>query len=46
MTDHRWDPSEKISGFEMAEIEVLLQAKGVTKDELRRVLESRGIETL
>lgn len=46
MTDHRWDFSERISGIELAEIEVLMQAKGVPKEELRRVLDSKGVETL
>ena len=40
MTDHRWNLSEKISGTELAEIEVLVRATGVPKEELRRVLDS------
>ena len=46
MTDHHWNPSERISGIEVAEIEVLIRAKGVSKEELQRVLESKDVETL
>jgi len=46
MSDYRWGLSEKISGIEMAEIEVLIQAKGVPKEELQRVLDSKGVEAL
>jgi hypothetical protein len=46
MTDHRWDPSEKISGIELAEIEVLMQLKKVPKEELERVLDSKGLKKL
>ena len=46
MTDHRWNLSEKISGTELAEIEVLMQAKGVPKEELQRVLDSKAVESL
>jgi hypothetical protein len=46
MTDYRWDPSEKISGIEMAEIEMLMLIKEVPKEELQRVLDSKGVKKL
>jgi hypothetical protein len=46
MTDHRWDPSEKISGIELAEIKTLMLVKQVNPQLLQRVLDSRGVETL
>jgi hypothetical protein len=46
MTDHSRTSSEKISGIELAEIEVLMHIKGVSKEELRRLLASKGVERL
>jgi hypothetical protein len=46
MTNHRWTSSEKISGIELAEIEVLMLVKEVPKEELRRVLDSKGVQKL
>jgi hypothetical protein len=46
MTDHRWDPSEKISGIEVAEIKTLMLVKEVNPQQLQRVLDSKGVETL
>jgi hypothetical protein len=46
MTDHTWTSCEKISCIEMAEIEALMLLKDVRKEELQRVLDSKGVETL
>jgi hypothetical protein len=46
MTHHRWNSSEKISDIELAEIEVLMQIKEVSREDLQRVLDSKGVKKL
>ncbi len=46
MTDHHWDCCDKISCIEVAEIEALMLLKDVRKEELQRVLDSKGVRTL
>jgi hypothetical protein len=46
MTDNHETFSEKISGIELAEIKTLMLIKEVPKEELRRVLDSKGVKKL
>ena len=46
MTDYLKTQFSRISGLDLEEIETLILGKEVGKEELQRVLESKGIETL
>ena len=46
MTDYRWTTSDKISGIELAEIEVLMLVKEAARQDLQRVLDSKRVDTL
>ena len=46
MTDRYQTSFDPISGLDLAEIKTLILVKGVGKEELQRVLESKGIKTL
>ncbi len=46
MTDYRWTSSDKISGIELAEIQVLVLVKEAARENLQRVLHSKRVETL
>jgi hypothetical protein len=46
MQDHDQRPWERISGIELAEIKTLMLVKEVNPEQLQRVLDSRGVETL
>jgi hypothetical protein len=46
MTDHHRPPCARISGIELAEIKVLMLVKEVHPQQLQRVLDRCGVETL
>jgi hypothetical protein len=46
MTDHHQMPDERISGIELAEIEVLMLIKKVPAEQLRRILDAKGVTDL
>lgn len=46
MTDRYQTCFGRISGIDLAEIKTLILVKEVGKEELERVLESKGVETL
>ncbi|MFH1115859.1 MAG: hypothetical protein V1792_18265 [Pseudomonadota bacterium] len=46
MTDHHFTAFDRITGLDLAEIKTLILVKRVGQEELQRVLESRGVETL
>ena len=46
MTDRYQTSFESISGLDLAEINTLILVKGVGEEELQRVLESKGVETV
>ena len=46
MTDHHQITCDKISGIELAEIKTLMLIKEVHPQQLRRVLDSKGVQTL
>ena len=46
MTDRYQTSFESISGLDLAEIKTLIDLKGIRRDELRRVLDSKGVDTL
>ncbi len=46
MTDHHHRPGERISFIEVAEIKTLMLIKEVHPQQLQRVLDSKGVETL
>jgi hypothetical protein len=46
MTDHHHSSFDSISGLDLAEIKTLILVKQVGREELLRVLDSKGVETL
>lgn len=46
MSDHHQIPEKRISGVELAEIEVLMLIKEVPPEHLQRILESKGVTKL
>jgi hypothetical protein len=46
MSDHRQIPDERISGIELAEIEVLMLIKEVHPQQLQRILDAKGVTAL
>lgn len=46
MSNHRQMPEERISGIELAEIEVLMLIKGFPSRQLQRILNAKGITKL
>ncbi|MFC1834317.1 hypothetical protein ACFL2Q_06235 [Thermodesulfobacteriota bacterium] len=45
MTDHH-KSLDRITGLDLAEIKTLILVKEIGKEELQRVLQSKGVETL
>ena len=43
MADHHQTLEERISGIELAEIEVLMLIKGVPPERLQRILDAKGV---
>jgi hypothetical protein len=46
MSDHHQIREERISGIELAEIEVLMLIKGVPPERLQRILSAKGVTAL
>jgi hypothetical protein len=46
MSGHHKTPCERVSGIELAEIKVLMLIKEFHSDQLQRVLDAKGVETL
>ncbi len=46
MTHYRWTSSDRISGIELAEIQVLVLVKEAAREDLQRVLDSKRVDTL
>jgi hypothetical protein len=46
MTNHHQISDQRISGIELAEIEVLMLIKDVPPDQLQRILDAKKVETL
>lgn len=46
MSDHHETSEGKISGIELAEIEVLMLIKGVPPDRLQQILDAKGVTSL
>jgi hypothetical protein len=46
MTNYHRTHGERVSGIELAEIKVLMLIKEVHPQQLQRILEAKGVETL
>jgi hypothetical protein len=46
MSDRHRTPEERITGIELAEIEVLMLVKGVPAERLQRILDAKGVSDL